>query len=148
MTLNPRLYDDIVKVEDELLRAIKDEWEKVGPYKVNDFRLARTLTRDVKLPVLALGITEVDLNYFVGGSYPVFRGMVAVVVPFEGTQRNIKALWELGQRVAGILTKHANTSFWSDLSVLNIRVHRGEDEPPRWEAVTVTFTLRANPRSF
>jgi len=145
--VNPRQYDDIVQIEEELLNRIKDDWQNFGPYEVKDFRLARTLTPDAQLPILALGITDVEVRYFVGGSYPVFRGMVAVIVPFRGTQRNIKALWELGQRVAGILTKNANTDHWTDLSILNIRVHRGEEEPPRWEAVTITFTLKATPRN-
>lgn len=148
MPPDPRLYDDIKAIETALLDTLRTEWATVGPFRVNAFKLAKTLSMDDKPPLVALGITEVDMTYFVGGSYPVFRGMVAVVIPFKGTKETTEALWELGQRVAGILTKNANTDLWSDLSILNIRVHSSEEQPPRWEAVTVAFTLRGVPRRF
>jgi hypothetical protein len=148
MPADPRLYDDIKAIETALLETLRTEWRDYGPFKMNAFKLAKTLSMDDKPPLLAVGITEVDMTYFVGGSYPTFRGMVAVVIPFKGTRETTEALWELGQRVAGILTKNANTDLWSDLSIVNIRVHSGEEQPPRWEAVTVAFTLKAVPRRF
>jgi hypothetical protein len=148
MPADPRIYDDIKVIETTLLETLRAEWATVGPFRVNAFKLAKTLSMDDKPPLVAVGITEVDMVYFVGGSYPVFRGMVAVVIPFKGTRETTEALWELGQRVAGILTKNANTDLWSDLSIVNIRVHSSEEQPPRWEAVTVAFILKAVPRRF
>ena len=148
MPADPRLYDDIKAIETALLETLRNEWRDYGPFKMNAFKLAKTLSMDDKPPLVAVGITEVGMTYFVGGSYPTFRGMVAVVIPFKGTKETTEALWELGQRVAGILTKNANTALWSDLSIVNIRVHSSEEQPPRWEAVTVTFTLKALPRRF
>jgi hypothetical protein len=142
------MYDDIKDIEAALLDTIRNEWQDYGPYKVNAFKLAKTLSMVDKPPLVALGFIGVDMNYFVGGSYPTFRGMVAVIIPFKGTKEATEALWELGQRVAGILLKNANTDLWSDMSILNIRIHSSEEQPPRWEAVTVTFTLKAVPRRF
>jgi hypothetical protein len=148
MPADPRIYDDIKAIETALLETLRNEWRDFGPFKVNAFKLAKTLSMDDKPPLVAVGIIGVDMTYFVGGSYPTFRGMVAVVIPFKGTKETTEALWEMGQRVAGILTKNANTDLWSDMSILNIRIHSSEEQPPRWEAVTVTFILKAVPRRF
>ncbi len=148
--VNPRVYDDIVAAEQRLLELIKQEWETAGPYRVapNNFRLARTLGVDVELPAVVLGVSRVEFRYFLNGVYPIVRGAVFVLIPWQGTAQTVEALYKLGSRVAGVLLKHANTDLWTDLTPTGIEFgQEAGAQPPRWESVEVRFTLRLRPRT-
>ncbi len=84
-SINPRLYDDIVRTETQLLDILKQEWDAHGYVKVKpeNFRIARTVVQPLELPAVVVHIRNVQLRYYLGAVLPILEGSTYAVLPYR-----------------------------------------------------------------
>ncbi len=138
--------DPLLAAERYLAHIVRTEWERHGNIRIKGVVVARTLVSELSLPAIVVGLVPpYERRPVIGGEIPVARFIVAGLVPWVGTVEARLELQKMACRLAGILLSHHKTSRWHNLEIVNVQVMGGEEQPPRWEAVTITCDAYLNP---